>query len=63
MAVLVSPVMPGAAAEIWARIGLQGQPDEPGAAREDGSLVWGGYPGNLLVIKGTPLFPRRTVDS
>ena len=48
VAVLVSPVMPGAAAELWARIGLQGRPDEPGAAgivaasigvatREDGS--------------------------
>ena len=37
--------------------------DELGAAGENGSLGWGGYPGNLLVIKGTPLFPRRTVDS
>ena len=63
VAVLVSPVMPGAAAEIWARIGLMGRPDELGAAGENGSLGWGGYPGNLLVIKGTPLFPRRTVDS
>jgi methionyl-tRNA synthetase len=63
VAVLVSPVMPGAAAEIWARIGLMGRPDELGSAGENGSLGWGGYPGNLLVIKGTPLFPRRTVDS
>jgi hypothetical protein len=55
--------MPGAAAEIWARIGLTGRPDEPGAAGENGSLGWGGYPGNLIVIKGAPLFPRRTVES
>jgi len=63
VAVLVSPVMPGAAAEIWERIGLQGRPDEPGAAGASGRLAWGGYPGDVLVTKGAPLFPRRTVDS
>ena len=63
MAVLVSPVMPGAAGEIWARIGLEGRPDEAGMAGETGGLAWGGYPGNLLVTKGAPLFPRRSVDS
>ena len=63
VAVLVSPVMPRAAAEIWARIGLAGRPDEPGAAGEDGSLTWGGYPGGVHVVKGEALFPRRTVES
>jgi len=63
IAVLVSPVMPAAAAELWARIGLQGRPDEPGAAGEGGSLQWGRYPGGLVVTKGAPLFPRRTVES
>jgi methionyl-tRNA synthetase len=62
VSVLVSPVMPDAAAEIWARIGLQGRPDEPGMAGDQGGLSWGGYPGNLTVIKGAPLFPRRSVD-
>ncbi|MGO9582160.1 MAG: methionine--tRNA ligase [Acidimicrobiales bacterium] len=62
VAVLVSPVMPGAAAELWARIGLGGRPDEPGAAVDDGRLLWGGYPGGLLVTKGAPLFPRRTSE-
>ena len=62
VAVLVSAVMPGAAAELWARIGLQGRPDELGAAGENGTLAWGGYPGGLLVAKGAPLFPRRTVE-
>jgi len=61
--ILVSPVMPGAAAELWARIGLAGRPDEPGAAAEDGRLGWGGYPGGLHVVKGAPLFPRRTGES
>ena len=62
VAVLVSPVMPGAAAELWARIGLKGLPDEPGTAGENGSVDWGGYPGGLLVTKGAALFPRRTVE-
>jgi hypothetical protein len=55
-------VMPGAAAELWARIGLAGRPDKPGAARENGCVEWGGYPGGLLVIKGAALFPRRTAE-
>ena len=63
VAVLVSPVMPGAAAELWARIGLQGRPDEPGTAGARGGLDWGGYPGGRLVVKGAALFPRRTVES
>ncbi len=63
VAVLVSPVMPGAASELWARIGLAGRPDEPGSARENGSLDWGGYPGGLLVVKGAALFPRRAAEA
>jgi methionyl-tRNA synthetase len=60
VAVLVSPVMPSTAAELWARIGLPGRPDEPGTASENGSLAWGRYPGGLTVVKGQALFPRRT---
>jgi len=59
VAVLISPVMPGTATEIWGRIGLSGRPDEPGAAGAGGELDWGGYPGQLSVTKGEPLFPRR----
>jgi methionyl-tRNA synthetase len=62
VAVLISPVMPTTAAEIWARIGLSGRPDEPGLAAEGGALGWGGYPGGLQVTKGTPLFPRRSAE-
>ncbi|MGD1011793.1 MAG: class I tRNA ligase family protein [Acidimicrobiales bacterium] len=62
VAVLASPVMPTACAELWARIGLKGRPDEPGAAGDPGSLGWGGYPGGQLVVKGEPLFPRRTIE-
>jgi methionyl-tRNA synthetase len=62
VAVLVSPVMPSIAAELWARIGLAGRPDEPGAAGDDGVLSWGGYPDGLRVTKGEPLFPRRATN-
>jgi methionyl-tRNA synthetase len=60
VAVLVSPAMPQAAAEIWRRLGLKGEVDEPGSV-ERGALTWGGYPGGLQVEKGAPLFPRRSV--
>lgn len=60
VAVLASPAMPGACAEIWRRIGLVGSPLDqrlPGAAR------WGGYRGGSRVTKTTPLFPRRKAES
>ncbi|MDQ2727365.1 MAG: methionine--tRNA ligase [Actinomycetota bacterium] len=58
VAVLAGPAIPGAAAEIWRRIGLDGSPVDqhvPAAA------TWGGYPGGLAVEKGTPLFPRLSI--
>ena len=58
--VLASPAVPLAAAEIWRRLGLPGLPDAAGRARDDGGeLAWGGYPGGLPVVAGTPIFPRR----
>jgi methionyl-tRNA synthetase len=63
VAVLVSPVMPSVATELWHRIGLSGRPDAPGTAAANGSLEWGRYPGGLPVTKGAPLFPRRSADS
>ena len=55
VAVLASPAIPGACAEIWRRIGLPGAPD---AVRLPEAAAWGGYPGGLTVEKGPPLFPR-----
>ncbi len=55
-ALLASPAMPTAAAEIWSRIGL-GDGLAPGEAMA--GLSWGLYPGGLGVTKGPPLFPRR----
>ena len=63
VAVLVSPVMPATAGELWRRSGLPGRPDEPGAGGDDGDLAWGGYPGGLPVTKGAPLFPRRAAET
>ncbi len=59
VALLASPAMPAACAEVWRRIGLSGSPAEqrlPDAAR------WGGYAGGVAVEKGRPLFPRLHVD-
>jgi methionyl-tRNA synthetase len=56
VSLLVSPAMPATAAEIWRRIGLDGQPSDRRVPEDAG---WGGYPGGLPVEKGAPLFPRR----
>jgi len=55
VAVLASPALPGACAEVWRRIGLAGSPQDQ---RLPGAAAWGGYPGGLPVTKGAPLFPR-----
>jgi len=57
VAVLASPAIPGAAVEIWRRIGLTGSPLE---AHLPEAVGWGGYPGGLTVHRGPPLFPRLT---
>jgi methionyl-tRNA synthetase len=55
VAVLASPAIPRASAELWARLGLPGSPTD---VRVPDELAWGGYPGGLAVTKGDPLFPR-----
>ena len=56
VAVLASPAIPAASAEIWRRLGLPGSPADQ---RLPEAAAWGGYPGGLPVEKGPPLFPRR----
>ncbi len=56
MAVLASPALPTATAEVWRRLGLEGTPADQ---RLPGAASWGGYPGGLAVEKGKPLFPRK----
>lgn len=52
---LATPAIPETSAEIWQRIGLDGQPGDLSLPELVG---WGGYPGGLEVSKGSPLFPR-----
>ncbi len=55
VAILASPAVPHAAAEVWRRLGLPGTPEDqrlPDAAR------WGQYPGGAPIETGAPLFPR-----
>lgn len=56
--IMISPVMPSTAAEIWRRIGLT---EIDGARWSD--LGWGRYPKGRDVVKGDPLFPRISSDS
>ncbi len=55
-AILIAPVLPRAAAEIWHRIGMSGEVAEQRIPRD---TEWGKYPGGHSVEKGDPLFPRR----
>ena len=56
VALLATPAMPATTAEIWRRLGLDG---EPASRRVPADAAWGGYPGGLPVERGAPLFPRR----
>jgi len=53
--VLISPVMPDAAERLWAKLGLDGRPDEPPLAER---VRWGQFPEGTKVAKGEALFPR-----
>jgi methionyl-tRNA synthetase len=55
VALLAAPAIPGAAEEIWRRIGLTERVSDQ---RLPAAAAWGGYPGGLKVEKGPSLFPR-----
>jgi methionyl-tRNA synthetase len=55
VALLSSPVVPNAAAELWRRLGLPGRPD---AERLPAAASWGALPAGSRLDKGAPLFPR-----
>ena len=59
VAVLAQPAIPRSSAEIWRRIGLEGDPSQ---ARLPAAAAWGQYPGGLNVTVSAPLFPRLAVD-
>jgi len=56
VSILIVPVMPTTAQELWRRIGLEGSPVDQ---RLPADAAWGGYPAGRPVEKGAPLFPRR----
>ena len=55
IAMLVSPIIPNAAAEMWQQLGLG---DFASQAHLADGQVWGGYPAGTKVAKGDALFPR-----
>jgi len=55
IALLASPVIPNAAAELWRRLGLEGRPEQQ---RLPDAAAWGLLPPGGSVEKGAPLFPR-----
>ena len=55
IALLASPVVPNASAELWNRLGLPGTPDEQ---RLPDAAAWGLGPVGTPLRKGDPLFPR-----
>jgi methionyl-tRNA synthetase len=59
VALLASPVVPRAAAELWRRLGLPGRPED---ARLPGAAAWGGLPAGARLEKGAPLFPRKDAE-
>ncbi|MGB8861474.1 MAG: methionine--tRNA ligase, partial [Ilumatobacteraceae bacterium] len=54
--ILASPAVPETCQTIWERLGLAGPITDQ---RIPDDAQWGGYPGQLPVTKGDPLFPRR----
>jgi methionyl-tRNA synthetase len=56
VALLASPVIPGAGAELWRRLGL---PGTPGDQRVPAAAAWGAGPAAVAPLrKGPSLFPR-----
>ncbi|MEG1538062.1 MAG: methionine--tRNA ligase subunit beta, partial [Clostridiales bacterium] len=52
--IMVSPVMPGLPARVWAQLGIS---DKPELHTWD-SLGWGNFPMGIKIDRGDPLFPR-----
>ncbi|MCZ7528050.1 MAG: methionine--tRNA ligase [Acidimicrobiia bacterium] len=55
VAVLASPLIPGACGELWRRLGLPGRPEDE---RLPDGVEWGRMPAGVRLEKGAPLFPR-----
>lgn len=55
--ILANPALPTSTQEIWRRIGLTGEVTD---LRIGADTAWGQYTSGRQVIKGEPLFPRKT---
>ncbi|HEV3451105.1 MAG TPA: methionine--tRNA ligase [Acidimicrobiia bacterium] len=55
VALLASPAIPRASAELWRRLGLPGRPEDE---RLPEAAAWGRGPAGTTLDKGEPLFPR-----
>ena len=55
LSVLLFPVIPSKACEIWQQLGAKGS---PGDIHLDDLKTWGGLDANLKVVPGDPVFPR-----
>jgi methionyl-tRNA synthetase len=58
IALLASPLIPNASAELWRRLGLRGRPED---VRLPDAAAWGQLPAGAALEKGAPLFPRIEV--
>jgi methionyl-tRNA synthetase len=56
VALLASPAIPNACAELWRRLGLPGRPEDQ---RLPAAAEWGRLPPGSILEKGASLFPRR----
>ncbi|MDQ1479794.1 MAG: methionyl-tRNA synthetase [Actinomycetota bacterium] len=59
VALLASPVIPRASAELWRRLGLSGRPEDQ---RVPTAAAWGQLPAGAKLEKGDPLFPRKETE-
>jgi methionyl-tRNA synthetase len=55
VALLASPAIPNACAELWRRLGLSGRPEDQ---RLPAAAGWGQLPAGSKLEKGESLFPR-----
>ncbi len=58
VAVMAFPAVPDTARQIWSRIGMTTNIED---CRIPADVQWGGYSAGNTVVKGDPLFPRRTL--
>jgi methionyl-tRNA synthetase len=59
LAILIQPIMPGAAQRLWDQLGVGGAVE---ARRVPVDVVWGGLKPGTVTSKGEALFPRVEAD-